>query len=388
MRCLVLGGDGYLGWPTAMAFSRRGNEVMVVDNYLHRRLALKHKMPPLVALPELPERCQIWKSVSGYEISHAIGDIQDFEFLEGIVADFKPDTIIHYAQQRSAPFSMKGIEEARLTLMNNITTTFNLIWAVMRHAPKAHIIKLGTLGEYGTPNIDIEEGWIDIEHKGRKDRMLYPRQGGSLYHTTKIHDTDLLWFYVRTYGLTVTDIMQGPVYGVVTDETENHPDLLTAFDYDDIYGTVVNRFVVQAVAGIPLTVYGKGGQTRGFLNIRDTMQAIVLVAENRPKTGEMRILNQFTEQFNISEIADKVCKAALSLGIEAKVAHLENPRLELEEHYYKAAVNKLAELGLKPTMLTEKVLREMLEYVKEHQHKIDKTLIMPRVRWSHALQHA
>ena len=371
-----------------MAFSRRGNEVMVVDNYLHRRLALKHKMPPLVLLPELPERCDIWRSVSGCQISHAIGDIQDFEFLESILKDFRPDTIVHYAQQRSAPFSMKGIDEARLTLINNITTTFNLIWAVMRQAPKAHIIKLGTLGEYGTPNIDIEEGWIDIEHKGRKGRFLFPRQAGSLYHTTKIMDTDLLWFYVRTYGLTVTDIMQGPVYGVVTEETEKHPQLLPAFDYDDIYGTVVNRFVVQAVAGIPLTVYGKGGQTRGFLNIRDTMQAILLVAQNRPKIGEMRILNQFTEQFNIAEIAEMVCKAATSLGIEAKVAHLENPRLELEEHYYNAAVNKLAELGLKPTMLTEQVLREMLEYVQEHQHRIDKTLIMPRVRWSHALQHA
>ena len=360
---------------------------MVVDNYLHRRLAIEHKMPPLVSMPALPERCQIWKSVSGLEIKHAIGDVQDFEFLAKVIKDFAPDTIVHYAEQRSAPFSMKGFEEAKLTLINNVTSTFNLIWAVMRHAPNAHIIKLGTLGEYGTPNIDIEEGWIDIEHKGRKDRFLYPRQGSSLYHTTKIHDTDLLWFYVRTYGLTVTDLMQGPVYGVFTSETQEHPELLPWFDYDDIYGTVVNRFVVQAVAGIPLTVYGKGGQTRGFLNIRDTLQSIILVAENRPKPGQMRILNQFTEQFNIVEIAEMVKEAGTSLGIEVKVAHLENPRIELEEHYYKAAVDGLTELGLKPTILTEHVLHEMLAYAQKHQHLIDKTLIMPRVRWSHALQH-
>jgi UDP-sulfoquinovose synthase len=387
LRCLILGGDGYLGWPTAMAFSRRGNEVMVVDNYMHRRLAIEHDMLPLVQLPELPERCQIWKSVAGLEIQHVIGDIQNFEFLAKVIEEFAPDTIVHYAQQRSAPFSMKGFEEARLTLMNNVTTTFNLIWAVMQHAPKAHIIKLGTMGEYGTPNIDIEEGWIDIEHKGRKDHFLYPRQGGSLYHTTKIHDTDLLWFYVRTYGLTVTDIMQGPVYGVFTDESQGHPELLTAFDYDDIYGTVVNRFVVQAIAGIPLTVYGKGLQTRGFLNIRDTMQSIMLVAENRPKPGEMRILNQFTEQFNIVEIAEMIQKAARPMGIDVKIAHLDNPRMELDEHYYNAIVNKLVELGLKPMMLTEKVLQEMLEYVQEHRQSINKNLIMPRVRWSHALQH-
>ena len=387
VRCLILGGDGYLGWPTAMAFSQLGQEVMVVDNYLHRHLAETYNALPLVPLPKLPERCHAWKAISGRNIEFEIGDVQDFKFLRRIVREFAPDTIIHYAEQRSAPFSMKGFDEARLTLINNVTTTFNLIWAVMQEAPKAHIIKLGTMGEYGTPNIDIEEGWIDIEHNGRKDRFLYPRQGGSLYHTSKIHDTDLLWFYTRTYDLRVTDLMQGPVYGIFTDESEDHPELLPALDYDGIFGTVVNRFVVQALADMPLTVYGKGGQTRGFLNIRDTMQAIMLVAEHPAKPGEMRILNQFTEQFNIVELAEIVQKSAASLGIDVNIAHVENPRNELEEHYYKAARTGLLELGLKPTMLTEKVIQEMLKYVLDNRQLIDKSLIMPKVRWSNALQH-
>ena len=211
---------------------------------------------------------------------------------------------------RSAPYSMMGYDEARVTLSNNLNATFNAIWAVMRHAPDCHIIKLGTMGEYGTPNIDIEEGWIDIEHKGRRGKFLYPRQGGSLYHTTKIMDTDMLWFYVRIYGLAVTDLMQGPVYGLSTDEADLHPMLVPNFHYDDIFGTVVNRFLVQAVAGIPLTVYGKGGQTRGYLNLRDTLQCIALAAAHPAKKGELRILNQFTETFSINQLAERVQRVA------------------------------------------------------------------------------
>ena len=381
-RCLILGGDGYLGWPTAMYLSKRGHDIMVVDNYLHRRLALQCNAPALYPVPELPERCKLWRSTNGLEIKHAIDDVQDYDFLSTIIREFLPDTIIHYAEQRSAPFSMKGYEEAKLTLINNLSTTFNLIWTVMREAPNAHIIKLGTMGEYGTPNIDIEEGWIDIEHKGRKERFLYPRQGSSLYHTTKIHDTDLLYFYVRMAGLRVTDLMQGPVYGLLTDEIGNNFDLLPFFDYDDIFGTVVNRFVVQSVAGIPLTVYGKGGQTRGFLNILDTLQSIGLLVENPAKAGEMRIFNQFTEQFSITEIAKMVQEAGASLGIKTEISHLENPRKELEEHYYNAAREGLGNLGLKPNFLTKEVLQQMIAVVQKHKDRIDIASIMPKVRWS------
>jgi UDP-sulfoquinovose synthase len=381
LRCLILGGDGYLGWPTAMYLSKRGHEVMVIDNYLHRRLVAECNAKLLYAVPDLPQRCKLWQETNGIEIKYAIGDVQDHDFLSTITREFLPDTIIHYAEQRSAPYSMKGYEEAKLTLTNNLSTTFNLIWAVMREAPNAHIIKLGTLGEYGTPNIDIEEGWIDIEHKGRKEHFLYPRQGSSLYHTTKIHDTDLLWFYVRMKGLRVTDLMQGPVYGLLTDEIENNFDLLPFFDYDDIFGTVVNRFVVQAVAGIPLTVYGKGGQTRGFLNILDTLQSIGLVVENPAKPGEMRIFNQFTEQFSIIEIAKMVQEASALLGIKTEISHLENPRKELEEHYYHAVRDGLSKLGLKPKFLTKEILRQMIAVVQKHKNKIDTTSIGPKVRW-------
>lgn len=381
MRCLILGGDGYLGWPTAMSLSASGHEVLIIDNYLRRKIIDKYKLPPLIPVPRLAERCGFWKKQSGLNIQYAIGDVQDFEFLRGQIKEFAPEAIIHYAEQRSAPFSMMGFDEAHLTLNNNLNTTFNLIWAVMNEAPSAHIIKLGTMGEYGTPNIDIEEGWINIEHKGRSDRFLYPRQGSSLYHTTKIQDTDLLWFYVRNAKLKVTDLMQGPVYGLETPENENNPDLFPFFDYDDIFGTVLNRFVVQAVAGIPLTVYGKGGQIRGFLNICDTMQAIKLVVKNPPEAGEMRILNQFTEQFSVEQLANLVKEVAAAVGLKVSISNLENPRVESEEHYYKAAHTGLISMGLKPKVLNSDVILSLIEIVQRYKKNIDQSIIMPRVKW-------
>ena len=199
MRVLILGGDGYLGWPTAMRLAARGDEVTVADNYLHRALASETGSTPLLPVPELPERAAVFHSVAGREIRVEIGDCTDQAFVDHIVQSYQPDAVVHYAEQPSAPYSMMGYGQAKRTLENNLGPTFAVIWAVMRHAPDCHIVKLGTMGEYGTPDIDIEEGWIDIEHKGRSDRFLYPRQGGSLYHTTKILDSDLLWFYVRTH---------------------------------------------------------------------------------------------------------------------------------------------------------------------------------------------
>ena len=270
MRVLILGGDGYLGWPTAMDFAAAGHEVMVADNYMRRHMAEATDSDPLMGGPSLTERAAIFAAISGHKISVRIGDLADPEVMFNLVKEMQPDTIVHYAEQPSAPYSMRGFREARETFKNNLDVTFNCIWAVKDYAPNAHIIKLGTMGEYGTPNIDIEEGWIDIEHKGRKDKFLFPRAAGSLYHTTKVLDTDLIWFYVRTYGLRVTDLMQGPVYGISTEEADLDSRLCPNFHYDDIFGTVVNRFLVQAVAGVPLTVYGGGGQTRGYLNLRDT----------------------------------------------------------------------------------------------------------------------
>ncbi|RFF27865.1 MULTISPECIES: NAD-dependent epimerase/dehydratase family protein [unclassified Wenzhouxiangella] len=382
MRVLILGGDGYLGWPTAMNFAAAGHEVTVVDNYLRRRIAEATDSEALMATPSLSERAKIYHANSGHEISVRIGDLCDPEFMFDVVRDTTPDTIVHYAEQPSAPYSMRGFREARETLQNNLDVTFNCIWAVKEHAPDAHIIKLGTMGEYGTPDIDIEEGWIEIEHKGRKDTFLYPRAAGSLYHTTKVLDTDLLWFYVRTYGLRVTDLMQGPVYGISTDEADLDPGLCPNFHYDDIFGTVVNRFLVQAVAGVPLTVYGGGGQTRGYLNLRDTLQCVRLAAEKPADTGELRVFNQLTETFTVNELAERVKGAGDKLGLNVEIRSIDNPRKEKEEHYYNPVYSGLTELGLQPHYMTDEVLIEMLERVRVQSHHIDTDRIMPRVRWN------
>jgi UDP-sulfoquinovose synthase len=382
MRVLILGGDGYLGWPTAMRLAARGDDVMVVDNYLHRRLARETASEPLFATPMLPDRSAIYCAASGYSVAVEIGDCTDEPFLGRVFREFQPDAVVHYAEQPSAPFSMMGYEQAQRTLHNNIGATFNVIWSVMQHAPECHIVKLGTMGEYGTPNIDIEEGWIDVDHNGRRERFLYPRQGGSLYHTTKILDTDLLWFYVRTHGLGVTDLMQGPVYGLSTIEADADARLAPHFHYDDIFGTVLNRFLVQAVAGVPLTVHGAGGQTRGFLNIEDTLQCVELALRHPAGAGEMRIFNQFTERFSVRELAERVASMGNRLGLDVRIASIPNPRKEREEHYYNPAHRALLDLGLEPHYLTDDVLANFLSRVQCHRQAIDTRRIMPRVRWS------
>jgi UDP-sulfoquinovose synthase len=382
MRVLILGGDGYLGWPTAMAFAASGHEVCVIDNYLRRNIARETRSEPLVEAPNLHDRSEIFESITGKKIRVEIGDCSNFSVLENLVRDYCPEVVVHYAEQPSAPYSMKGFKEAQLTFQNNLGVTFNLIWAVIQHAPDCHVIKLGTMGEYGTPNIDIEEGWIDINHKGRTQKFLYPRQAGSLYHTTKVLDTDLLWFYVRAYGLCVTDLMQGPVYGISTDEADTDERLLPNFHYDDIFGTVVNRFLVQAVADIPLTVYGKGGQTRGYLNLKDTLQCVGLAMAHPAGKGELRVLNQFTEQFSVNSLAERVQRVGNAMSLKVQVNNIENPRNELEDHYYNASHTGLLELGLKPHYLTDEVIASMLERVIKYKNLIDHRIVMPRVRWA------
>ena len=381
MRILILGGDGYLGWPTAMAFAAKMHDVWVVDNYLRRVLAIQTNSEALVANPNLPERARLYEAAGGGKIRVSIGDCRQHEFLNRIFAEFRPEAVVHYAEQPSAPYSMIGHAEAQLTLENNLATTLNIVFAVQQEAPDCHIIKLGTMGEYGTPNIDIEEGWIEINHKGRRERFLYPRQAGSLYHTTKIMDTDLLWFYVRTYGLRVTDLMQGPVYGLVTDESAADDRLEPNFHYDDIFGTVINRFVAQAVAGVPLTVYGQGGQTRGYLNLKDTLQCIELAAKQPADRGQLRILNQFVEVFSVVDLADRVRTAGRELGLDVSISHISNPRKEAERHYYNPVHEALPQMGLQPHPLTTEVLQGMISAVGKHKARIDVARILPRVTW-------
>ena len=345
MKVLILGGDGYLGWATAMHFSALGHDVLTVDNYFRRNICLQCNADPLIPTQTLQKRCEIWQEMTGGHIGVAIGDICEYDFLLGLFRDFRPDTVIHYAEQPSAPYSMIGRREAAATLQNNLIGTLNVVYAIHETDPSIHLIKLGTMGEYGTPNIDIEEGFIDIEHKGRKDRFLFPRQAGSLYHTTKVQDTDMLYFYVRTWGLRVTDLMQGPVYGVFTDEMDGDERLATNLNYDHVFGTVLNRFMVQAVAGFPLTIYGKGGQTRGYLNIRDTVQCLRIATENPAGEGELRVFNQFTETFSVNDLAERVVAAAQGLQLRPTIEHLENPRVEREEHYYNPVHQGLIRTG-------------------------------------------
>jgi len=382
MRILILGGDGYLGWPTAMHLSAHDHEVAVADNYLRRQLMREEDVDPLCDVPNLHERVRRWKDATGKEMALYVGDLNQWDFVSRIFRDFQPEAIVHYAEQPSAPYSMLRREAATLTINNNLGVTANVIFAVREFCPDAHIVKLGTMGEYGTPNIDIEEGWLEIEHKGRKDKFLYPRQAGSLYHTTKVMDTDLLWYYVRMWGLRVTDLMQGPVYGIFTDEAEQGDNLRTFFSYDELFGTVLNRFIVQAVGGYPLTVYGKGGQTRGYLNIKDTLNCVRLSLENPAGKGELRIFNQFTETFSVNDLANKVELVGKQMGIPVQVDHIENPRKELEEHYYNPKHTGLLELGLQPNFLTDDVLAKMMEHVARRKENISKHKIFRGTKWA------
>lgn len=381
MRVLVLGADGYLGWPTCLHFSEKGHEVTGLDNYFKRRAAAELGSGSLVPVPDLAHRAEAWEEVAGRKIRVVRGDAADYALLLSVFRKCAPDCVIHYAEQPSAPYSMCSRRKAAFTIRNNLMTTLNVAYAVKETNPSCHIVKLGTMGEYGTPNIDIEEGWLDVEHKGRKERFLFPRQASSLYHTTKIQDTDLLWFYVRTWSLKVTDLMQGPVYGISTGETDADPRLSTCLHYDEIFGTVLNRFVVQAVAGHPLTVYGKGSQIRGYLNINDTLRCVYLSAMNPPAPGELRIFNQITETFSVNELAEMTMRTGGRLGYKVELRHIENPRVEKEEHYYNPKYTGLAGLGLTPHRLTGEVLAQMFRVVERHKANIDGNVIFKGVKW-------
>lgn len=394
MHVLILGGDGYLGWPTAMHFSKLDNKVTVVDNYFRRNTCTELDVGMLYPVPTLQERARIWHEKTGKEIKVVIGDLTDPEvmrsFFNGSIDynwaldhDFTgiPDTVVHYAEQPSAPYSLINYKYANITLVNNLLVTNNLMFAIRDYSRSTHIIKLGTMGEYGTPNIDIEEGWIDILHKGRKDRFLFPRQASSLYHTTKIMDTDLLWFGTRMWNLRVTDLMQGPVYGIETEDTRIDLRLRTIFNYDEIFGTIINRFITQAIIDYPLTVYGRGGQTRGYLNIQDTLQCVQKAAERAAKPGEMRIFNQIMETFSVLQIAEKIKKVGNSLGYDVTVKNLENPRKEAESHYYNPTYQGLKDIGVIPHLLTDKVIARMFTLVEKYKNNIRWNVIFRGINW-------
>ncbi|MBA3363367.1 MAG: NAD-dependent epimerase/dehydratase family protein [Actinomycetota bacterium] len=387
MRILILGGDGYLGWPTAMRFSDRGHEVHVVDNYLRRRAHEEVGTDTLVPiLPSLPDRAAVWKELSGREIAVTEGDLVEWDLTADLFRDFRPEAVVHYGEMPSAPYSMRDRDHAVFTQQNNVVNTLNVLWAMREFAPESHLVKLGTMGEYGTPNIDIEEGYLDIEHNGRKETILYPKLPGSIYHLSKVHDSNNIHFACRMWGIRATDLNQGVVYGVETDETKLDERLATRFDYDDVFGTALNRFCVQAIIGHPLTVYGKGGQTRGYLNIVDTLQCVELAVLHPAERGEFRVFNQFTEQFSVTELAEIVQRAGKEHGLNIVIEPIENPRIELEEHYYNAKHTKLLDLGLRPTFLSETLVESMFGVIERHKGRVITDAILPRDRWRPGLE--
>jgi UDP-sulfoquinovose synthase len=381
MKICVMGGDGYCGWATALYLSKKGHSVSIIDNFSRRLWDHELGVQTLTPITTLPERLCAWKDLTGHEIEAYTGDITEYDFLSSALRAIEPDAVVHFAEQRSAPYSMIDRKHAVFTQVNNVVGTLNLLFALKEFAPECHLIKLGTMGEYGTPNIDIEEGYIAIEHNGRKDVLPFPKQPGSFYHLSKVHDSHNMMFACKIWGLRATDLNQGVVYGTMTDETAYSDTLINRFDYDEVFGTVLNRFCVQAAIGHPLTVYGKGGQTRGFLDIRDTVRCIELACLNPAGPGECKVFNQFTEQFSVLDIAELVRTAAANLGLPVEINHLPDPRVEAEKHYYNAKHSKLIDLGLKPHFLSDSLLDSLMNIAVKYSDRIDRSTLYPRVNW-------
>jgi UDP-sulfoquinovose synthase len=381
MKIMVLGGDGYCGWATALYLSAKGHAVAIVDNFVRRQW--DHELGAQTLTPILPlsDRLRTWTRLTGRTIDLFVGDVMDYDFLFSTVKQFEPETIIHFAEQRSAPYSMIDRKHAVFTQTNNVIGTLNVLFAIREVQPDCHLIKLGTMGEYGTPNIDIEEGYIQIEHNGRRDLLPFPKQPGSFYHLSKVHDSHNMMFTCKIWGLRATDLNQGVVYGTMTDEVGLDEALINRLDYDEVFGTVLNRFCVQAAIGQPLTVYGKGGQTRGFLDIRDTVRCIELACLNPASTGECRVYNQFTEQFSVLDIALKVREAGKDLGMKVEIDHIPDPRVEAEQHYYNAKHSKLLDLGLQPHYLSESLLDSLMNIALRYRDRVDSTIMLPQVNW-------
>ncbi|BAZ87806.1 NAD-dependent epimerase/dehydratase family protein [Dolichospermum compactum] len=381
MKVLVIGGDGYCGWATALYLSNRGYEVGILDSLVRRHWDNELGVETLTPIAPIQKRLQRWQDLTSKSIDLFIGDITNYEFLHKALHEFQPTAIVHFGEQRSAPFSMIDREHAVLTQVNNVVGTLNLLYIMREDFPDCHLVKLGTMGEYGTPNIDIEEGYITIEHNGRKDTLPYPKQPGSMYHLSKVHDSHNIHFACRIWGLRATDLNQGIVYGVLTEETGMDELLINRLDYDGVFGTALNRFCIQATVGHPLTVYGKGGQTRGFLDIRDTVRCIELAIANPAEPGEFRVFNQFTELFSVVDLAMMVKKAGNAMGLNVDINHIDNPRVEKEEHYFNAKNTKLLDLGLQPHLLSDSLLDSLLNFSVKYQNRVDHKQILPKVSW-------
>jgi UDP-sulfoquinovose synthase len=381
MKVLVIGGDGYCGWATALHLSNRGYDVGIIDNLARRHWDHKLGADTLTPITSIQRRIERWYELTGKKIDLFIGDITNYDFLIKAFRQFEPESIVHFGEQRSAPYSMIDREHAVFTQVNNVVGNLNILFAMKEEFPDSHLVKLGTMGEYGTPNIDIEEGYIEIEHNGRKDILPYPKQPGSFYHLSKVHDSHNIHFACKIWGIRATDLNQGVVYGVLTEETGMDELLINRLDYDGVFGTALNRFCIQAAIGHPLTVYGKGGQTRGFLDIRDTVRCMELAIAHPAEPGKFRVFNQFTELFSVGDLAEMVQKAGSTMGLKVEINNIENPRIELEEHYFNAKNTKLLDLGLEPHYLSDSLLDSLLNFAMKYKERVDLKQILPTVSW-------
>src|SRR3954451_17182639 len=371
MKIGVLGGDGYCGWATALYLSAKGHSVAIVDNFARRQWDHELGVQTLTPVRPLSERLRVWQQLTGKSIELFVGDVTDYDFLSSTIKAFVPEAVIHFAEQRAAPYSMIDRKHAVFTQVNNVVGTLNLLFALREFQPDCHLVKLGTMGEYGTPNIDIEEGYIQIEHNGRKDTLPFPKQPGSFYHLSKVHDSHNMMFACKIWKLRATDLNQGVVYGTTTDETLLDEALINRFDYDEVFVSVLNRLSAQAPIAHPLTVYGQGGQTRGFLDIRDTVRCVELACLHPAAPGECRVFNQFTEQYSVLEIAQLVKAAGNKLGLDVEIDRIPDPRVESEQHYYNAKHSRLLDLGLKPHYLSDSLLDSLMNIAIRYRDRID-----------------
>ena len=384
MRVFITGVDGYLGWPLSLYLTKRGHEVAGADNYYRRDWVQEMGSQSATPIRKMTERLKAFHETFGKNLQFFKGDLANYDFIENVFKHFKPEAIVHLGEMPSAPYSMIDVNHAVWTQSNNIVGTLNILHAMRDVCTDAHLIKLGTMGEYGTPNLDIPEGFFEIEYRGRKDFLPFPKQAGSWYHQSKVHDSNNIMMACRIWNLRSTDIMQGVVYGNRIDEMGDDEQLVTRLDFDQCFGTAINRFCCQAVIGEPLSPYGKGHQSRGFLPLRDSMQCLALALENPPQSGEYRVFNQFEDVYDITDLALKVKEVGESLGLKVEVKNLENPRKEMEDHYYNPDHSQLLDLGYKPTHDINQELKIILTDLIKYKGRIEskKEALVPDILWS------